>query len=203
MASAVVYQSIVLKKDCSSLGSTNGFNVNVEEQELAKTLQKNSADLNSVSKYVQRNNEKLLFLENGCCLRICDLNGTVYRGQNYMLESWKNLYLPKKTNIVVLGALDNFPSMAPGMQMIVLVAEDGRIFLYEDEEMHKTADSLQEFFKDGIKFTGETYCYCSPPSSVTSVEDKEVQQEVLKLRKEAQQFVEKHANELLSLLDKL
>eukprot|EP00079_Xenopus_tropicalis_P028186 XP_012822980.1 PREDICTED: uncharacterized protein LOC100496691 [Xenopus tropicalis] len=186
------------RREDYSLSGLAGFPFQLEEN-LAKILRINPADLESVSRYVKSNKEKRLHLPNNLCLRICDLNGTVYMGQNYMLESWKKFYLPKKTNMVVLGTLDNVPCMAPGMQLVVLVSEDGRVFLYEDEELHKAADSLQDFFS-GITCTSEVHCRSPSPSPESGDEDEETHKEVLKLRQGAQQFVNKDAALFGSLL---
>ncbi|KAG8446425.1 hypothetical protein GDO86_014034 [Hymenochirus boettgeri] len=170
----------------------------LEVEKLAGALKRNPGDLDVVCRFVQINEGKFLQLPNNLKLRICGLSGTVYMGQNYMLESWKNLYLPRKTNMVVLGAVDNCLSMAPGNQLVILVAETGHIFAYEDEELHKISNSCKEFFKEGITITNEVYSYPDTPSPAGSDQDEEIQ----KIRAETRQFVNKSADVFKELLDK-
>uniref|UniRef100_A0A3B3QQV9 SMI1/KNR4 family protein n=1 Tax=Paramormyrops kingsleyae TaxID=1676925 RepID=A0A3B3QQV9_9TELE len=87
----------------------------------------------------------------GYAVRITDLNGTVYWGRDEMLESWSELYLPESTEMVVIGAIDNFPSLAEGLQLIVLVDSQGKVYFYENEVLHLIAESLEDFFEEGAK----------------------------------------------------
>lgn len=160
------------------------------EKELINKLRSNPGDLQAVSDYVRNNENKMLqFPKNSkLLLRVCDLNGTVYMGQKYMLDSWQSLYLPKKTRMQVLGTIDNYPCMGTGIQLIILVAEDGRVFAYEEEILSLIADSLPELVENGIMTHGEVYHY---PEELSDEDEATLQQneEVQKIRKRTRDFV--------------
>ncbi|KAJ8331965.1 hypothetical protein SKAU_G00430570 [Synaphobranchus kaupii] len=82
---------------------------------------------------------------NGYKLRITGLEGTVYWGREEMLETWGKLYLPKPEEMVVMGAIDAVPSLAEGMQLIVLVDSLCRVYFYESEVLHLVAESVGAF----------------------------------------------------------
>ncbi|KAM4691578.1 uncharacterized protein WCC33_016370 [Rhinophrynus dorsalis] len=120
-------------------------------------------------------------------------------GQGYMLESWKNIYLPKKTEMVVLGAVDNCLCLAPGLQLVILVAEDGCIYAYEDEELHELAKSLKEFAQNGIKEPYKVYEY-PPDISDEDEETLETDPEILEIRRRTKAFVDESAEDFEELL---
>ncbi|KAG9340481.1 hypothetical protein JZ751_021594, partial [Albula glossodonta] len=84
-------------------------------------------------------------------LRITGLDGTIYWGREGLLKAWGELYLEKPEKMAVLGAIDNAPSMAEGLQLIVLVDSSGRVYFYESEVLHLVAESVKDFFTVGAK----------------------------------------------------
>ncbi|MGH0175580.1 UNVERIFIED_CONTAM: hypothetical protein FKN15_070953 [Acipenser sinensis] len=70
------------------------------------------------------------------------------------LEAWEKFYLPERVEMRVIGAIDNFPSLAVGLQLIILAGRDGNIYAYENEVLHQAAGSLQDLFRKGIEFPG-------------------------------------------------
>lgn len=102
----------------------------------------------------------------GFTLRVTGLDGTVYWGREEMLEMWGELYLPDPERMVVIGAIDHVPSLAEGLQLIVLIDSKGRVYFYENEVMHHVAQSVEDLLKNGARSTpirsykyGE---YCTP-----------------------------------------
>ncbi|MCJ8749695.1 hypothetical protein PDJAM_G00179270 [Pangasius djambal] len=91
-------------------------------------------------------------------VRVCGQDGTVYAGNEDQLEAWKDFYLPERTEMVVIGAIDDFPCDAFGLQLVLLLGEDGNIYAYEDEVLHLVARSAKELFETGLTFPGlESY----------------------------------------------
>ncbi|XP_035254158.1 uncharacterized protein LOC118216781 [Anguilla anguilla] len=86
---------------------------------------------------------------NGHELRITGLDGTVYWGREEMLEMWGKLYLPQPERMAVMGAIDNVPSLAEGLQLIVLVDSKRRVYFYESEVLHLVALSVKDFLVSG------------------------------------------------------
>ncbi|KAM8945679.1 uncharacterized protein RCH25_048994 [Pelodytes ibericus] len=167
-----------------------------EEVALMEKLQINPGDLLAISKYVQENKEKLISFTLNLCLRICDLNGTEYMGQTYMLESWQNLYLPQKTRMEVLGAVDNYH----GLQLVILVAEDGRVFTYEEEQLKLIASSLPDLVQNGVNNNGEVYRY---PHDLSDEDEETLQnnEEIRTIRKRTREFVNESAGTLEEILN--
>ncbi|CAH2291765.1 Hypothetical predicted protein [Pelobates cultripes] len=167
----------------------NGDNSLEDEEELMKKLSVNPGDLDAISQYVQKNKGKILRLpkETQLSLLVCDLNGTAYMGQTYMLDSWQSLYLPKQTKMEVLGISENYSSMCSGIQQVVLVAEDGRVFAYEEETMCLIAKTLPELAKNGVR-KSEVYFY---PHDLSDEEEEKLQQneEIKKIRARTRDFV--------------
>ncbi|KAF4080478.1 hypothetical protein AMELA_G00171690 [Ameiurus melas] len=91
-------------------------------------------------------------------VRVCGQDGTVYTGNEDQLEAWKDFYLPERMEMVVIGAIDDFPCDAFGLQLVLLLCEDGNIYAYEDEVLHLVARNVTELFETGLTFPG-LECY--------------------------------------------
>ncbi|XP_068119293.1 uncharacterized protein [Hyperolius riggenbachi] len=132
-----------------------------ETKEFICNLDNKPGDLAVVSDFVKRNTEKRLPIGKSSDLyvRICDLSGTIYMGQTFMLESWIELYLPKPTQMEVLGTLESSDGMPPFPQWIVLVGEDKCVYAYGDEEILLFANSVRQLVEEGIQKTGISYKY--------------------------------------------
>ncbi|XP_063817256.1 uncharacterized protein LOC135056253 [Pseudophryne corroboree] len=170
----------------------------LEGEELIQKLEKKPGDLDLVSKFVQKNKETLFPLKtNGIYLRICDLNGTNYMGQKYMLEGWQHLYLERSTQMEILGTLECSGSMATTLQWIILVAEDGNIYAYEDEELHVIASSLRELVENGIQL-GKSHPY---PHDVSDEESFQEDEDIQVIKRRTKGFVDKHADDFDTFLD--
>ncbi|MFT7797995.1 hypothetical protein Z043-119034 [Arapaima gigas] len=178
----------------------NGDNSRIFGAEILK----NSFD--SIPKLVEKykGTEVSLELPKGFALRITDLDGTIYWGRKWMLDLWSELYLPKPEEMVVIGAIDNFPSLAEGLQLIVLVDRQHRVYFYENEELHLVHKNVEEFFRRGPKFLPiETYHY----GQYTAPETEEEYLQILeqtgtpKIDDDTKEFVQSKNKDLTELLD--
>ncbi|KAF5909159.1 uncharacterized protein DAT39_001135, partial [Clarias magur] len=117
-------------------------------------------DLDEVASVVKRYSGTIIPLKEpkGYSLRVCGQDGTVYSGDEEELEAWKDFYLPERMEMVVIGAVDNFPCEAFDQELVLLLCEDGNIYAYEDEVLHLVARNVKELFETGLTFPG-LECY--------------------------------------------
>lgn len=76
-----------------------------------------------------------------------------------MMNYWQNLYLPNPTKMVVFGIVEDVPCLAPAQQLVILVAEDGKVYAYEEEELHLVGDSVQKFLHEGLRLFKQSVSY--------------------------------------------
>ncbi|XP_068119707.1 uncharacterized protein [Hyperolius riggenbachi] len=176
--------------------------ISKEANKFIRKLDKKPGDLAVVSDFVKRNTEKRLPIGKSSDLyvRICDLSGTIYMGQTFMLESWIELYLPKPTQMKVLGTLESSDGMPPFPQWIVLVGEDKCVYAYGDEEILLFANSVKQLVEEGIQKTGISYKY---PDDISDEDEEVLQQdeEIQKIREETKAFVNKSADDFEDFLN--
>ncbi|XP_058865073.1 uncharacterized protein LOC117434218 [Acipenser ruthenus] len=161
--------------------------------------------LDNVSQLVNRYRPHTVLLNEpeGYTLRIGGLNDTIYAEMEDELEAWEKFYLPERVEMRVIGAIDNFPSLAVGLQLIILAGRDGKIYAYENEVLHQAAGSLQDLFKTGIEFPGtKVYNYGERFAPMTEDEYKQLRdhEEVKKIKKETKEFIKSSEAEFLELL---
>ncbi|QKG82678.1 Orf250-like protein [Tiger frog virus] len=173
-----------------------------EANEFISELDKKPGDLAVVSDFVKRNTGKRIPIgkSGDLYVRICDLSGTIYRGETFMLESWRLLYLPKPTRMEVLGTLESCCGIPPFPEYIVLVGEDQCVYAYEDEEIHLFAYSVKQLVEDGIQETGISYTD-SDDSSDVDEEDLQQDDEIQKLVKKTREFIDEDAQEFQDFLN--
>lgn len=94
------------------------------------------------------------------CLRVGGLEGSFYEGQKELREYCEALYLPQPTSMEVVGTVDDVPCLATGQQLVILVAEGGEVYAYEEETLHKVAKSMQEFMEIGLQHLGKEVYHC-------------------------------------------
>ncbi|XP_044153677.1 uncharacterized protein LOC122940872 [Bufo gargarizans] len=166
---------------------------------LIEVLDKDVKKLEVVSKFVQIHKEELIKWKNSAYyLLLGDLDDTIYMGEEYMQEAWEEVYLPKITRMQVFGTLEHSKVMVSCMQWIILVGEDGCVYAYMEEKLQLIAKSLREFVENGKKKTYLTYNY--PEFSEEEDESLEEDEEILKIRQETKDFVDKSADELEDFL---
>lgn len=123
---------------------------------ICATCALDAVDLSGIADFVKCNCNSLIPLlkPRGYTLRICGLDGTVFEGDEEQLEAWKDFYLPESMEMEVIGAIDEFPCDAFGLQLVLLLGEDGSVFAYEDESLHLVAKSLRDLFQCEMVFPG-------------------------------------------------
>lgn len=170
-------------------------------KEFLSFIKEDALDLCGIAHFVKRNRDLAIPLvkPRGSTLRICGQDGTVYEGDEEQLEAWKDYYLPERMEMEVIGAIDDFPCDAFGLQLVLLLGEDGRVFAYEDELLHLVALNLRDLFQCGMVFPGkETFklgeCFEEP----TEEEYQEMMEsdEVKKMKKLHMEFRQSLENEL-------
>uniref|UniRef100_A0A8C5R457 Uncharacterized protein n=1 Tax=Leptobrachium leishanense TaxID=445787 RepID=A0A8C5R457_9ANUR len=175
----------------------NGSKHNQFATDFLEKLKQNPGDLSAVSSFVKQHEGKV-FKAQDLSMRVCDLSGTDYMGQKYMLDSWQNLYLPKKTKMEVLGAVDNYF----GLQLVVLVAEDGHVFAYEEERMFLLSSSLPELIKNGIDENPKIFEQEKSDEEDNDLSDDDLSDddEVQKIRQRTRDFVNSKSEEFADML---
>lgn len=94
------------------------------------------------------------------CLRVGGLEGTFHEGHDELLQWCQALYLPQPTRMAVVGTVDDVPCLATGQQLIILIAESGEVYAYEEETLHKVAKSFPEFMDIGLQLLGKEVYHC-------------------------------------------
>lgn len=119
--------------------------------------------LDLFSRFVKKHKGKIITFgkQQHFQLRICDLDETFYAGQSDMLEDWEVLYLPKPVKMEVLGIVDDVPCLATGQQLVILAADNGSIYAYEEELLHRVGKTLKEFLREGLQLFGEDVYPCA------------------------------------------
>ncbi|XP_051965489.1 uncharacterized protein LOC127631414 [Xyrauchen texanus] len=122
------------------------------------------------------------------------------------LEAWEDFYLPERVEMRVFGAIDMFPSLALGLQLIILAGKDGNIYAYENEVLHQVADSLPDLFQKGIEFPGtKVYNYgeCFAPMTEEEYDELMEDEEVKNIKGETREFIKSNEAKFLSILARI
>lgn len=161
--------------------------------------------LEMVSEYVQKNRGALVFFkaQPQLCLRVGDLEGTLYEGQDELLRWCQALYLPQPTQMIVAGTVDDVPCLATGQQLVILVAESGDVYAYEEETLHKVARSFAEFLEIGLQLLGKEVYRCGEHIVPLDEEKRDKDPTVQQIRENVNKFIKKGEEEFHSLLELL
>ncbi|XP_033850127.2 uncharacterized protein LOC117395354 isoform X1 [Acipenser ruthenus] len=164
--------------------------------------------LDHVSEQVDKYRGQTVSLEKpaGYPMRIGGLDDTIYAEMEDELEAWEDFYLPERVEMRVIGAIDMFPSLAVGLQLIILAGKDGNIYAYENEVLHQVADSLQDLFQKGIEFPGtKVYNYgeCFAPMTEEEYDELMEDEEVKKMKEETREFIKSNEVEFLNILARI
>ncbi|KAG6936837.1 hypothetical protein G0U57_011120, partial [Chelydra serpentina] len=132
-------------------------------EEKLRRLQGNPQRLDLVSSYVKKHKGQIMSfkVQQNFQLRICGLDETFYAGQSDVLEDWEMLYLPKPVKMEVLGTVDDVPCLATGQQLVILVADNGSVYAYEEELLHRVGKTLEEFLIEGLRLFGQKVYPCA------------------------------------------
>ncbi|RXN02195.1 Tether containing UBX domain for GLUT4 [Acipenser ruthenus] len=164
--------------------------------------------LNHVSKQVDKYRHQTVPLKKPTeyPLRIGGLNDTIYGEMEEELEAWENFYMPDTVEMKVVGAIDTFPSLAVGLQLIILAGKDGNIYAYENEVLHQVADCLQDLFENGLAFPGTkiyNYGECFDPMTDDEYSELMQSEEVKRMEDESREFIQSNEDEFLRILARI
>uniref|UniRef100_A0A8C3CV92 Uncharacterized protein n=1 Tax=Cairina moschata TaxID=8855 RepID=A0A8C3CV92_CAIMO len=137
------------------------------------------------------------------CLRVGGLEGTLYEGQDELLRWCQALYLPQPTQMAVVGTVDDVPCLATGQQLVILVAESGEVYAYEEETLHKVARSFPEFLEIGLQLLGKEVYRCGEHVVPLDEEERDKEPKIQQIRQNVKEFIEKGEEEFHSLLELL
>ncbi|KAM9177835.1 uncharacterized protein V3H86_010514 [Mergus octosetaceus] len=161
--------------------------------------------LGTVSDYVRRNRGSAVpfAAQPQLCLRVGGLEGTFHEGQDELLRWCQALYLPQPTRMAVVGTVDDVPCLATGQQLVILVAEGGEVYAYEEETLHKVARSLAEFLEIGLQLLGKEVYRCGEHIVPLDEEERDKDPTIQQIRQNVNEFIEKGEEEFHSLLELL
>ncbi|KAK9955896.1 hypothetical protein ABG768_015740 [Culter alburnus] len=106
----------------------------------------------------------------------------------------------------VIGAIDEFPCDAFGLQLVLLLGEDGSVFAYEDESLHLVAKSLRDLFQCEMVFPGiKTFKIGEYFDEPTEEEYREMMEsdEVKAIKKQHKDFRESLEHDLLNIMKEI
>ncbi|KAK1124568.1 hypothetical protein AOXY_G38654 [Acipenser oxyrinchus oxyrinchus] len=177
-------------------------------QDFCSIDKESSEYLNHVSKQVNKYRHRPVPLNKptGYTMRIGGLNDTIYAEMEDELEAWEEFYLPERVEMRVIGAIDNFPSLAVGLQLIILAGKDGKIYVYENEVLHRAADCLRDLFEKGLRFPGTkiyNYGECFEPMTEDEHSKFMESEEVKKIQAETREFIKSNSDEMQRILERL
>ncbi|GCC19078.1 uncharacterized protein [Chiloscyllium punctatum] len=162
--------------------------------------------LKLVTEKVQLHSGKIVKLQKNVLMTIGDLDYTIYWGRHDLLKGWQEFYLPQRMDMVVLGVIESYPCLAPGLQLVILAGNDGPVFAYEDEMLHKVAINLEKLFCEGPVFPGtDTYEYGKDfrPKSHEEYMKALKEAKLEKISQGTKDFISKNAAEMKKLIDGL
>lgn len=78
------------------------------------------------------------------------LEDTIYTGNNDIMYEWGNFYLPDSVKMQVVGTVDGMSY--PCDELVLMICDDGMMYVYDGEELHVAASSLREFWNKGLEY---------------------------------------------------
>ncbi|XP_060700471.1 uncharacterized protein LOC132827782 [Hemiscyllium ocellatum] len=162
--------------------------------------------LSLVTEKVQLHSGKTVELQKNVLMTIGGLDYTIYWGRHDLLKGWQEFYLPQRMDMVVLGVIESYPCLAPGLQLVILAGNDGSVFAYEEEMLHKIATNLKMLFNEGPVFPGtEKYEYGKDflPKSNEKYMEALKKAKLEKVSQGTKDFISKNAAEMKKLIDGL
>ncbi|KAL6100118.1 uncharacterized protein ACO6RY_01788 [Pungitius sinensis] len=109
--------------------------------------------------YVLDHRDEKVILKNpaGAILTIGDLNDTIYRGKENVLNGWNKFYLPDIVSMQVFGLVKG--TSCPEDHLVLMTCEDQKVYAYDGEELHLVASSLKQLFDEGIQYPADKSYY--------------------------------------------
>ncbi|KAM8841034.1 uncharacterized protein AB9W97_001524 isoform 3-T9 [Spinachia spinachia] len=93
----------------------------------------------------------------GAYLTLGDVDKTIYRGKEGVLNGWNKFYLPDIVSMRVLGVVRGIS--CPGHHLVLMTCEDEKLYAYDGEQLHLVGSSLKELCDNGIEYPAvKSYC---------------------------------------------
>uniref|UniRef100_A0A3Q3GHJ0 Uncharacterized protein n=1 Tax=Labrus bergylta TaxID=56723 RepID=A0A3Q3GHJ0_9LABR len=87
---------------------------------------------------------------------ICGLQGTSYFNRKEVVEGWGKFYLPDEVRMQVVGLVKG--TSCPCELLVLMICEDGKLYAYDEEELHEVASSLEQLCTEGLQYPS-SLCY--------------------------------------------
>ncbi|XP_066560642.1 uncharacterized protein LOC136749913 [Amia ocellicauda] len=191
--------------------SKNNRNGNINHYEIKDCVEDfcsltiSSEYLEKLLKLVEKHRHKKVPVggPRGSDLTIGGLEDTVLCGRKEMIEAWEELYLPESEKMVVIGNIENFPSLAEGLQLIIVVDSKGNVYAYENEVLHHVSTSVKDFFKSrGLYPPIRSYRKGESIEPMTEEEYLEFQKdpEIQEIQRRTREFIESKQKDFEEML---
>ncbi|XP_060916051.1 uncharacterized protein LOC132991327 isoform X2 [Labrus mixtus] len=102
---------------------------------------------------------------------ICGLQGTSYFNRKEVVEGWGKFYLPDEVRMQVVGLVKR--TSCPCEQLVLMICEDGKLYAYDEEELHEVASSLAQLCTQGLQYPSSLCYYKGETFSKMTYEDWE------------------------------
>uniref|UniRef100_A0A3Q0QX15 Uncharacterized protein n=1 Tax=Amphilophus citrinellus TaxID=61819 RepID=A0A3Q0QX15_AMPCI len=86
----------------------------------------------------------------GAILRIGGLEDTVYKDYPTDVKGWGKFYLPKTVTMHVVGVVEGIS--CPCDQLVLMTCEDKQVYVYDEEELHLVASSMEQLREEGMTY---------------------------------------------------
>ncbi|TNN75430.1 hypothetical protein EYF80_014242 [Liparis tanakae] len=101
-----------------------------------------------VSKYEEQT--MALKKPRGAKWTIGDLEDTIYRDEDNVVNGWNKFYLPEMVTMQVLGVVKG--TSCPREQLVLMTCEDTKVYGYDGEELHLVASSIEQLSAEGLEY---------------------------------------------------
>ncbi|AAF44594.1 hypothetical protein FPV250 [Fowlpox virus] len=120
----------------------------------------------------------------------------------YIKECCEVLYLPQPTRMDIIGVM-NDSDISWNENLIILMSEDGKIYVYDDEALYKVADTMEEFSEIGLINLGNEVYHCREDIKPLPEEDRDKDEYIMKIREKARQLIDNSQKDFEAILDSL
>ncbi|KAM8766348.1 uncharacterized protein AB9X84_005604 isoform 2-T3 [Acanthopagrus schlegelii] len=93
----------------------------------------------------------------GATLTIGEVDDTIYRKEDKVVNGWGKFYLPEVVSMQVVGVVEE--TSCPCDQLVLMTCEDRQIYAYDGEELHVVASSLKQLCDKGIEYPASKSYY--------------------------------------------
>uniref|UniRef100_UPI0037E9BD23 uncharacterized protein n=1 Tax=Semicossyphus pulcher TaxID=241346 RepID=UPI0037E9BD23 len=81
---------------------------------------------------------------------VCDLHDTIYSEREDVVKGWDTFYLPDEVRMQVIGVVKG--TSCPCDQLVLMTCEDRKLYVFDGEELHVVAGSLELLCAEGMEY---------------------------------------------------